>query len=126
MKTSSHPAPSYPSLTQLQEHLSLRSLSARTREEYVRYVRKLAVQCGQDPAGLDEAQARTYLLYLKEQKHYAPSSMRIAAAALRFFYHEVLDRQWRLFDLVRSPDPQRLPARPSTSHRDSLPPPRWS
>jgi len=37
-----HHVPSYSSIIHFEEHLSLRSLSARTREEYVRYVRKLA------------------------------------------------------------------------------------
>lgn len=108
MKDTRH-IPSYPSITRLQEALTLRSLSARTRAEYVRYVRKLAAHFDTDPEALEEARARQYLLYLKEQKHYAPSSMRIAASALRFLYHEVLGRDWKLFDLVRSPDRQRLP-----------------
>jgi site-specific recombinase XerD len=99
----------HPSLQRYDEHLSLRSVSARTRGEYGRYLRKLAAHCGRDPATLEEAAARSYLLYLKEQKSYAPSSMRIAAAALRMFYHGVLGRDWRLFDLVRSPDRQKLP-----------------
>ena len=101
--------PSHPSLTLLAEHLSLRSLSVRTRGEYLRYVRKLAGRCAKDPALLEEHEARTYLLYLKEQKKYAPSSLRIAAAALQFFFNTVLARDWRLFALVRSPDRQRLP-----------------
>jgi len=101
--------PTYPSIEQLAEHLSLRSLSSRTHEEYVRYIRKLAGHCAKDPATLEEHEARAYLLYLKEQKQYAPSSMRIATAALRFFYNEVLGRGWRLFSMVRSPDKQRLP-----------------
>jgi site-specific recombinase XerD len=35
--------------------------------------------------------------------------MRIAAAALRMFYNGLLEKGWRLFDLVHSPDRQRLP-----------------
>lgn len=101
--------PEYASLKLMAEHLSLRSLSARTRGEYLRYLRKLAEHGGKDPALLDEAAARGYLLFLKEHKRYAPSSMRIAAAALQFFYHSVLARDWKLFALVRSPDRQRLP-----------------
>jgi integrase/recombinase XerD len=101
--------PTYPSIEQLAEHLSLRSLSSRTHAEYLRYIRKLAGHCGKDPATLQEHEGRAYLISLKEQKHYAPSSMRIATAALRFFYNEVLGRNWRLFALVRSPDQQRLP-----------------
>ena len=86
MKTSTL-VPDYRSLVQLQEHLSLRSLSARTRGEYLRYLRALARHAGRDPATLAEHEARAYLLHLKEQKRYAPSSMRIATAARSFFFN---------------------------------------
>jgi site-specific recombinase XerD len=103
------PAFGHSSLQQYDEHLSLRSVSQRTREEYGRFLRVLARHTGRDPATLTEAEARAYLLYLKETKHFAPGSMRIAAAALRMFYNAMLERGWRLFDLVRSPDRQKLP-----------------
>ena len=99
----------HPSLKQYDEHLALRSVSQRTRGEYGRYLRKVALHTGRDPAGLEEEAVRGYLLYLKQEKGYAPGSMRIAAAALRMFYNAMLGKDWRLFDLVRSPDPQRLP-----------------
>ena len=99
----------HPSLQQYDEHLTLQSVSQRTREEYGRYLRKLAQHTGRDPAGLEEHEGRAYLLFLKQDKKYAPGSMRIAAAALRMFYNGMLQKGWRLFDLVRSPDPQRLP-----------------
>jgi hypothetical protein len=86
----------------------LRSLSGRTREEYVRYVRKLASHSGKDPSVLEEAEARAYLPYLKEQKKFAPSSMRIAVAALQMFFKDVFGRDWKLFAIVRSPDCQKL------------------
>jgi len=99
----------HPSLERYDQHLALRSVSARTRGEYGRYLRKLADHCGRDPATLAESEARAYLLHLKEARHYAPSSMRIAAAALRMFFNALLGHGWRLFDLVRSPDLQKLP-----------------
>ena len=90
--------------------LSLRTLADRTRAAYIVYIQKLALHAGRDPAELDEAQARAYLLYLKEKRHYSPSSMRTVCAALRFFYQFVCERDWKLFDLVRSPSAQTLPA----------------
>ena len=105
----SHPLVTYPSLEEFAGHLSLRSQSARTRGEYLRYVRKLAGHCGKDPALLAEPEVRGYLLYLKEDKHYAPGSMRIAVAALRGFFNDLLGRDWPLFSIVRCPDRQRLP-----------------
>jgi site-specific recombinase XerD len=102
--------PSYDSLARLQQMLSLRNLADRTREAYTVYIQKLALYAGCDPAQLDEPRAREYLIYLKEKRNYSPSSMRTVCAALRFFYQFVCEREWKLFDLVRSPSAQTLPA----------------
>jgi integrase/recombinase XerD len=97
------------SVARFVELLKLRSLADSTQSEYVRYIRKLAARVKRDPAELDEAQVRAHLLHLKEKHAYSPSSMRSAAAAMTAFYRLHLGHEWRLFDLVRSPDPQRLP-----------------
>ena len=81
MKTTTPRAFACPSLQQYDEHLALRSVSQRTREEYGRYLRVFCVQTGRDPAGLEEPDARAYLLYLKETKRFAPGSMRYAKVA---------------------------------------------
>ena len=96
-------------LIRFAELLKLRSLAPATQEEYLRYVRKLAARVGRDPAELDEAQLRAHLLYLKDEHHYSPSSMRTAVAAMRAFFGLHLGRDWKLFDLVRSPSVQTLP-----------------
>lgn len=97
------------SLVRFADLLKLRSLARSTQEEYLRFVRKLAARKKCDPATLDEAQVREHLLFLKETKHHSPSTIRTAAAAFTAFYRLHLGRDWRLFDLVRSPDRMRLP-----------------
>jgi hypothetical protein len=57
MKENYH-GPSYSCIVRFEEHLSLRSLSARTREEYLRYVRKVAGHSRKDPSVLEESEAR--------------------------------------------------------------------
>lgn len=101
--------PDCEALVRFAETLKLRSLARATQDEYLRFVRKLAARHGDDPAALDEAQVRAHLLHLKEAHHYSPSSMRTAVAAMRAFYGLHLGRDWKLFDLVRSPSPQKLP-----------------
>jgi len=98
------------SLVRFADTLKLRSLAASTQGEYLRYVRKLAERAKCDPAGLDEAQVREHLLHLKVEHAYSPSSMRSAVAAMRAYYGLHLGRDWKLFDLVRSPDAKKLPA----------------
>ncbi len=97
------------SLVRFADLLKLRGLAATTQEEYLRYVRKLAARHGADPADLDEPALRAYLLRLKEEHHYSPSSMRTAVAAMRAFFGLHLGRDWRLFDLVRAPSAHKLP-----------------
>jgi site-specific recombinase XerD len=112
-KSAGAPAPrvfQYDSLRLLDEALTLRSLAAATREEYHRYVRKLGERAQCDPAALDEAQVRAHLLRMKEVQRYSASTMRSGCAALQFFFHHVAGREWKLFDLVRCPDRERLPA----------------
>jgi len=101
--------PDCESLVRFQETMRLRSLADATREEYLRFVRKLAARCGGDPSALDEAAVRAHLLRLKDEHHYSPSSMRTAVAAMRAFFGLHLGRDWKLFDLVRSPSAQKLP-----------------
>jgi site-specific recombinase XerD len=97
------------SLVRFADLLKLRGLAATTQAEYLRYVRKLAVRTKRDPSELDEPQVRAHLLHLKEAQQYSPSSMRTAVAAMRAFYGLHLGRDWKLFDLVRSPSPLKLP-----------------
>lgn len=102
-------APDCESLVRFAETLKLRSLADATRAEYLRFVRKLAARHGGDPSALDEASVRAHLLRLKDEHHYSPSSMRTAVSAMRAFYGLHLGRDWKLFDLVRSPSAQKLP-----------------
>lgn len=101
--------PDHDSVARFVELLKLRTLAASTQAEYLRYIRKLATRLKRDPAGLDETQVRAHVLHLKEAHGYSPSSMRTAVAALRAFYGLHLGRDWKLFDLVRSPSAQTLP-----------------
>ena len=97
------------SIARFAQTLRLRGLAGTTQREYLRFVRRLARRCGGDPAALDEAQLRAHLLQLKDDHRYSPSSMRTAVAAMRAYFALHLGREWKLFDLVRSPSAQRLP-----------------
>jgi len=102
-------APDCESLARFAETMRLRSLATATQQEYMRFVRKLAAWHGGDPSALDEAAVRAHLLRLKDEHHYSPSSMRTAVAAMRAYFGLHLGRDWKLFDLVRSPSAQKLP-----------------
>ena len=97
------------SLVRFADLLKLRHRSRATQEEYMRYVRRLADRKKCDPAVLDEPQVREHLLYLRDACGHSPSTIRTAAAAFTAFYRLHLNRDWRLFDLVRAPSVVKLP-----------------
>jgi integrase/recombinase XerD len=91
------------------EDLHLRGLKERTRHSYVRAVRQLSVHFDTPPDQLTESQVREYLLCLKNVKHYASGSMKIAVAGIKFFYTHTAPRNWETLQKIRIPRPKTLP-----------------
>lgn len=83
----------------------------RTREAYVLYPVLLGRHAGTDPAGLSEEQVRAFCLCLRQERHYAGSSLALVRAALRAFYAEHLGvgREWKLWQEIRVRRGQTLP-----------------
>jgi hypothetical protein len=67
---------------QRHQDLQLAGLSEHTHEAYLRAVRQLATHFRLPPDQLTEEQLRQYLLYLKNDKQFAPSSLTIAACGI--------------------------------------------
>ena len=64
-----------------------------------------------DPAGLREEQVRDFCLCLRNERHYAGSSLGLVRAALRAFYSEHLGtgREWKLWQEIKVRRGQTLP-----------------
>lgn len=99
----------YASLSEYAEHLNLKDVRLRTVQSYYRQMRLVSDYFGVNPKGLSQKKIRGYVLYLKQDKGWAGSSIRQAIASCRMFYNEMLGRQWKLWDVVRVRDTQRLP-----------------
>ena len=93
----------------MREDLRLNGLSNLTQNLYIRAVRQLAEHYRKPPDQTTEEELRQYFLFLKNEKHYAPSTLNVALCGIRFFYEHTLQRGMPILDLVRSPTPQRLP-----------------
>ena len=89
--------------------LQLRGLSARTQEAYLRAVRQLAAFYRLPPDQLNEEQLRDYFLHLKNHKHFAPNSLKIAYCGIRFFFTNTLKRDWKTLQLLHVERQRRLP-----------------
>ena len=93
----------------MQEDLQLHGLSNQTQGLYIRAVRQLAEYYRRSPDQISEEELRQYFLYLKNDKHYAPSTLTVALCGIRFLYERTLQQEMPILKLMRSPVPQRLP-----------------
>jgi site-specific recombinase XerD len=96
------------------QDMRVRNLAQNTQDKYVEMVACFARYFGQSPERLGPDDVRTYQTYLINEKKFAPSSMAVAAAALRFVFTVTLKRPWKIKDVIPMPKlPKKLPVIPS-------------
>src|SRR5579862_9837527 len=94
----------------LTDDLQVRNLSPETQASYVQRVSQFARHFGKSPELLGPEQIRSYQVYLMNDRKLGPSSLIVAAAALRFVYKVTLHREWSVEDCIPVPKrPQKLP-----------------
>lgn len=93
----------------MQQDLQLAGLSQGTQEAYLRTVRQLAAHFKTPPDQLSEAQLREYLLFLKNDKHFASATLRLAYCGIKFFYTRTAPRDWQTLRSLRIPKQKTLP-----------------
>ena len=72
-------------------------LMPATQAAYVRAVRGLAAYYRRSPDLLSEAEVRSYLLYLRDERGLAHGTYGVLHGAIQFFFWRTLDREWSLF-----------------------------
>jgi integrase/recombinase XerD len=90
--------------------LQLSGKSERTQQPYVREVRLLAQFYRKSPDLISEQELQHSVLHRKNIDRLSPSSLRICYRGIRFFSLHVLERPWKLLDLMRAQSEYRLPA----------------
>lgn len=91
------------------DDLHLAGMSERTHEAYLRAVRQLADFCQRSPEQISEAQVRRYFLYLKNDRHFAYGSLRVAFSGIKFFYTRTCRREWRTLAEMKLQNVKSLP-----------------
>lgn len=93
------PKLSYPCIAEFANLVELKDYRPRTKQEYVRYLCKLAEHFQCDPATLTEDQVREYFLFLRQHKNYGGSAMSLARSSLRCFFRDCRQRtDWTVFE----------------------------
>ena len=99
-----------PAIAKFTAFVQLKDFRGPTQKEYVRYLRKLGEHYACDPATLSEGELRAYFLFLRQEKKFGGSAMKLARCALRAFFRDCLHvAGWTVFEEVRIAPPQTLP-----------------
>ena len=83
---------------QMTQDMILRGFSPNTQRAYLRAVTRLARHYDRSPDRVSKSEVKAYLLHLHQDEKLATSSCNVAAAALRFLYHQTLGRSRTGFD----------------------------
>jgi site-specific recombinase XerD len=91
------------------EDMQLHSLSANTQDRYIKGVRKLSRYYKRSPEKISEDEVRDFIIYLIRESGLAPDTIRVTFYGIKFLYQKTLGRDWKIFDLIRLPQPKHLP-----------------
>jgi site-specific recombinase XerD len=90
--------------------LQLNGKGERTQQAYTRSVRMLSQFYDKTPDLVSEQELQEYFLQRKNVNHWSPKTMRICYCGIRFFYVNVLKRDWHILSILRAQNEHRLPA----------------
>jgi site-specific recombinase XerD len=91
------------------EALQLAGMSESTQLCYARSVRQLVDHCGKTPDLITEQQLKDYFLHRINESDWAPATVKICYCGIKFFFINVLKREWHIFKILRAQQERRLP-----------------
>jgi len=98
-----------PLYQRMSDDLHLAGMAKRTHSGYLRSVRQLADHCSTSPENITEDQLREFFLHLKNEKHYATGTLRVAFSGVKFFYTRTCVRDWKTLDHMKIQNVKTLP-----------------
>jgi len=90
--------------------LQLAGMSERTQKCYTRSVRQLVEFYHKTPDQVTEKELEDYFLHRRNVDKWSPATMRICYSGIKFFFINVLKRDWHTLQLIHAKREQRLPA----------------
>jgi integrase/recombinase XerD len=89
--------------------LQLAGMSGPTQKCYTRSVRMLADFYNKTPDQITETQLQDYFLHRRNIDKWSAATMRICYSGIKFFFINVLQRDWHTLALIQAKREQRLP-----------------
>ncbi len=94
---------------QMIKMMELKNFSRKTIECYLMYMKEYVRYFRKPPDTMGEEEIINYICYLKNEKKSSYSGINLAYSALKFFYANVLRRQWDVKKIPRQKGEKRLP-----------------
>lgn len=90
--------------------LQLAGMSESSQKSYARSVRMLIEHFdGKDPRDITEDELQEYFLFRRNDCDWASSTLKICYSGLKFFFVNVLQRDWHIFEILKAQREQKLP-----------------
>ena len=89
--------------------LRLAGMSEPTQKGYTRSVRMLVDFYKKTPDQVSEQELQDYFLHRKNVDKWSPATLRICYSGIKFFFINVLKRDWHTLELIHAKREQRLP-----------------
>jgi len=90
--------------------LQLAGMSERTQQCYTRSVRMLADFYNKTPDQINEQELQDYFLHRKNVDKWSAATLRICYSGIKFFFINVLKREWHTLTLIQAKREKRLPS----------------
>ena len=90
--------------------LQLAGMSERTCECYTRSVRQLVEFYSIAPDKISETQLQDYFLHRKNKNKWSAATLRICYSGIKFFFVNVLKKDWHTLSMVHAKREKRLPS----------------
>lgn len=89
--------------------LQLAGMSERTQQCYTRAVRMLVDFFAKTPDKITEGELQDYFLHRKNIDKWSAATLRICYSGIKFYFVNVLKRDWHTLELIHAKREQRLP-----------------
>ncbi len=80
------------------------------KQAYTKAVHQLIIHLKKNPETITEKELEDYFLYRRNESEWATATLRICYIGIKFYFLYVLEREWKIFSILKSQKEQRLPA----------------
>lgn len=98
-----------PLALRMKEDLQLNGKEQATQDSYLRALRKFSEFLNRAPDTATEDDLRAYLLFVKNDRHWSPSTLNVAYNGLKFFFRKTCPRDWPTLKKLKIQKELKLP-----------------